>query len=98
MNGTGNLLREPWHYFDRQHEAGKFGIWLFLASEVLFFGALIVAYTVCRAEHPEAFAAAARATNIWYGTANTAILLTSSLTMAMAAQAAASNTRFRRLI
>ena len=46
----------------------------------------------------QAFAAAGRETNIWYGTANTAILLTSSLTMAIAAQAAASRRAFRRLV
>jgi cytochrome c oxidase subunit 3 len=46
----------------------------------------------------QAFAAAGRETNIWYGTINTAILLTSSLTMAMASQAAASNEGLRRLI
>jgi cytochrome c oxidase subunit 3 len=98
MSEASGLLREPWEYFDRQREAGKFGIWLFLASEVLFFGALMVTYTVCRLEHPEAFAAAGCATNIWYGTLNTAILLTSSLTMAVAVQAAALNAAFRRLI
>ena len=53
------LLKEPWQYFERQREAGTFGIWVFLASEMLFFGALILTYTVCRIDHPEAFAAAA---------------------------------------
>jgi len=98
MSETTGLLKEPWQYFDRQREAGTFGIWVFLASEMLFFGALILTYTVCRIDHPGAFAAAARETNIWYGTINTAILLTSSLTMAMASQAAASEQRLRNLI
>jgi cytochrome c oxidase subunit III len=98
MSETTGLLKEPWHYFDRQREAGTFGIWVFLASEMLFFGALILTYTVCRIDHPAAFAVAARETNIWYGTINTAILLTSSLTMAMASQAAASGERLRFLI
>ena len=98
MSETTGLLKEPWQYFDRQREAGTFGIWVFLASEVLFFGALILTYTVCRIENVAAFAAAGRATNIWYGTINTAILLTSSLTMAMASQAAAANEGLRRLI
>ena len=57
---------------------------MFLASEILFFGALMLTYTVCRVDHPDAFAAAGRETNIWYGTINTAVLLTSSLTMAIA--------------
>ena len=98
MSETTGLLKEPWQYFDRQREAGTFGIWVFLASEVLFFGALILTYTVCRVENVAAFAVAGRATNIWYGTINTAILLTSSLTMAMASQAAAANEGLRRLI
>jgi cytochrome c oxidase subunit III len=98
MTDTAGLLREPWEYFERQRGAGMFGIWVFLASEILFFGALMLTYTVCRVDHPDAFAAAGRETNIWYGTINTAILLTSSLTMAMASQAAAAGQHFRRLV
>lgn len=98
MSETTGLLKEPWVSFERQREAGTFGIWIFLASEVLFFGALILTYAVCRIENGEAFAAAGRATDIWYGTINTGILLTSSLTMAVAAQAAASQEGFRHLI
>jgi cytochrome c oxidase subunit 3 len=98
MSETASLLKEPWDYFERQRDAGKFGVWVFLASEVLFFGALILTYTVCRVDHVVAFAAAGRETNVWFGTINTAILLTSSLTMAMASQAAASGPKFRQLI
>jgi cytochrome c oxidase subunit III len=98
MTDTTGLLREPWDYFERQRGAGKFGIWVFLASEVLFFGALMLTYAVCRIDHPSAFAAAGRETNIWYGTINTAILLTSSLTMAVAAQAALAGRHLRRLV
>jgi cytochrome c oxidase subunit III len=98
MSEVTGLLREPWQHFERQRGAGKFGIWVFLASEMLFFGALILTYTVCRIEHMDAFAAAGRETNIWYGTSNTAILLTSSLTMAVASQAAAARQQLRRLV
>ncbi len=98
MTDTTGLLREPWENFERQRGAGKFGIWVFLASEVLFFGALMLTYTVCRIDHPDAFAAAGRETDIWYGTINTTILLTSSLTMAVASQAAAAGREFRRLV
>lgn len=98
MSQTSSLLKEPWEHFSRQHEAGKFGIWVFLASEVLFFGALILAYTVCRIENPQAFAAAGRETNVWYGTINTAVLLTSSLTMAIASKTASSHEPMRRMI
>ena len=98
MSGTDALLKEPWDRFSRQKEAGTFGIWVFLASEMLFFGALILTYSVYRAGNPEAFAAAGRETNIVYGTVNTAILLTSSLTMAVASQAAAASMGRRRLV
>jgi cytochrome c oxidase subunit 3 len=58
----------------------------------------MLTYTVCRLDNPAGFDAAGRETNIWYGTINTAILLTSSFTMAVAAQAAAEGERLRRLI
>lgn len=98
MSDQSALLREPWLDLGRQRQAGKFGIWVFLASETLFFGALMLTYAVCRIEHPEAFAAAGRETNIWYGTINTAVLLSSSLTMAVAAQAAEESRHLRRLV
>lgn len=92
-----SLLREPWKSFERQREAGMLGIWAFLASEVLFFGALMLTYAAGRFGHVAGFAAAARETNIWFGTVNTAVLLTSSFTMAMASQAA-EGSRHRALV
>lgn len=101
---TDALLREPWDGLglpeDRalsdQRFGATFGIWIFIASEVLFFGALFLFYAAVRAEHAEAFAAAARETNIVYGTLNTAILLTSGLTAA-AASRASEHASLRRL-
>ncbi len=104
MSAPEHLLREPWDglrlnpeaQFARQRQGATFGIWIFLASEVLFFGAVFLTYAVSRFANPDAFAAAGRTTNIVYGTLNTAILLTSSLTMAVAAQAAEKGL-FRRM-
>jgi len=62
-------------------------MWVFLATEILFFGALFMAYTFSRIQHPEAFATASRLTNVTLGSVNTAVLLTSSLTMALAVRA-----------
>jgi cytochrome c oxidase subunit 3 len=59
-------------------------MWAFLATEVLFFGALIAAYLNYRIWFGADFIAAARMTKVWLGTANTAVLLTSSACMAMA--------------
>jgi cytochrome c oxidase subunit III len=97
VSEASTLLKEPWRSLEHQREAATFGIWTFLASELLFFGGLILAYTVYRIQDPQAFAAAARETDIWFGTINTAVLLTSSLSMAVAAQAAEEG-RLRRLI
>ena len=97
--GTGGTaerhLREPWDElglrggpaFAYQRAGATFGIWIFIASEVLFFGALFLLYTAMRLEHAADFAVAARETNIVYGTLNTALLLTSGLFAAIAAQA-----------
>ena len=98
VSPSQDWLKEPWSDANRERQAAKFGIWIFLASEMLFFGALILTYTAYRIQDPLAFAIAAASTNIWFGTVNTAVLLTSSLTMAVASQAAALEIAPRRLI
>jgi cytochrome c oxidase subunit 3 len=72
----------------QQHDAAQLGMWTFLATEVLFFGGLILAYCVYRTGDPEGFVQAARHTKIVIGTANTAVLLTSSFLVAWAVTAA----------
>jgi len=81
-------LREPWSDIARQREAATLGMWLFLMSEMLFFGAVFMAFSFSRALNVAAFEAAARETEIAYGAANTAVLVTSSLTMTLAVRAA----------
>ncbi len=83
-----NILAEQFDDLEQQHEAAKLGMWIFLATEVLFFGGLFLAYTVYRYLSPEAFAAASRHTEVILGGANTAILLFSSTLMALAVRAA----------
>jgi cytochrome c oxidase subunit 3 len=68
----------------QQREASTLGMWAFLATEVLFFGALIAAYLNYRIWFGQEFIAAASLTRVELGTANTAVLLTSSACMAMA--------------
>ena len=82
-------LHEPWTEAGRQRLAYDFGIWVFLATEVMFFGGLFVGYAVCRHLHQAGFAAAGRDVSFVFGTANTVFLMTSSLTMALAERAAA---------
>jgi cytochrome c oxidase subunit 3 len=68
----------------QQRDASTLGMWAFLSTEVLFFGALIAAYFNYRIWFGDQFIAAARLTKVALGTANTAVLLTSSASMAMA--------------
>jgi cytochrome c oxidase subunit III len=71
----------------------ELGMWIFLATEVLFFSVLFFGYTVTRLHHPAAFAQASRHTDIVLGSINTAVLLTSSLAMALAGRSAQSGDR-----
>src|SRR5436305_13182702 len=88
MSEVRTALAEQFDTLEQQEDAARLGLWTFLATEVLFFGGLFTGYVVYRHTYPQAFAEASRHTNLLYGTLNTAILLTSSLTMALAVQAA----------
>ncbi len=77
----------------QQREAATLGMWLFIATEILFFGGMFFAYTVYRHAYPIAFAAASRHTLVVFGSANTAVLLISSTVMAFAVRAASLNQR-----
>jgi len=94
MSDASAALQEPWPDLAVQREGVSVGIWVFLASEVLFFGVLIATYAVYRTFNAEAFRAAAEHTEILYGTINTVLLLTSSVTMTVALRASA--VRWRR--
>jgi cytochrome c oxidase subunit III len=75
------------HHFgdiEQQQEAGTLGMWAFLITEILFFGAMFMAYVLYRTKFPESFAAASAHLNWRLGAANTAVLIISSLTMALA--------------
>jgi cytochrome c oxidase subunit 3 len=69
-------------------ETAKLGIWAFLATEVLLFGGLFTAYTVFRIRYPDLFQTEHLKLNRLFGAINTVILITSSLTMALAIAAA----------
>ncbi len=80
MNHTFTLPNSG-HNFDAK--ASKLGMWLFLYTELLLFGGLFLVYMVYRFLNQEAFLEASYELNVWMGTINTVILLTSSLTIAM---------------
>jgi cytochrome c oxidase subunit III len=84
------------HHFDtmrQQKEAAVIGMWVFLLTEILFFGGLFVAYMIYRIWYFEAFAEASRRLSLFWGGLNTAVLIGSSLTMAMAVRSAQTNNR-----
>lgn len=81
------------HFIDgeQQFDSAKMGMWVFLVTEILFFGGLFCAYIVYRAWHPELFAEAATELNTLWGGVNTLVLIGSSLTVAMAIRSAQLN-------
>ena len=84
------------HHFDtmaQQKEAAVIGMWVFLLTEILFFGGLFVAYMIYRVWYFDAFAEASRRLSLFWGGLNTAVLIGSSLTMAMAVRGAQTNKR-----
>ncbi len=68
---------------ERAKETSALGMWVFLATEVMFFGPLFMGYVHERLHQHEGFVIASRLAHSWIGTINTGILLTSSLTMAL---------------
>src|SRR5438045_6382522 len=91
MAETRAALAEQFDDMPQQAEASRLGMWTFLATEILFFGGMFLSYITYRHAYPAAFAAASHHTILLYGTVNTAILLTSSLTMVLAVHAAQEN-------
>lgn len=88
-NGEPRAFLQP-HFetMGAQHEAAKLGLWLFLASEVLFFTGLFVAYGVYRANHQDLFAYAQHFLDWRMGALNTVVLVSSSLAAAWSVRAA----------
>jgi len=85
---SGSALAEQFDDLDQQHESSSFGMWVFLATEVMFFGGLFTAYILYRNFYLSGFEAGSRLLDVKIGAANTAVLLCSSLTMALGVRAA----------
>lgn len=90
-----STIAEQFENAEQQSEAAHLGMWTFLATEVLFFGGLFTAYIVYRHFYFSEFVAASKHTEVLFGTINSIILLTSSLTMALAVHAARENYRLQ---
>ncbi len=86
---TGKIIRKDGHYAhhfesaEQEYTSSKQGVWLFLSTEILMFGGLFVAFFIYKGMYPEIFHKGAESLSWVYGAINTAVLLTSSLTMAL---------------
>ncbi len=89
------------HHFEtmaQQKEASTLGMWVFLLTEVLFFGGLFFGYLIYRMWYFEAFAEASRDLDLVLGSFNTVVLIASSLTMALAVRAAQTSEESRKIV
>ena len=80
-----------WHHFqdlEHQKETASLGMWIFLITEILFFGGMFACYVVYRTAYPDAWHAGSATLDVRLGAINTAVLIASSLTMALAVHAA----------
>src|SRR5690348_17329010 len=80
-------LGEPYQSLEQQHQTAEFGMWIFLATELMLFGGLFTAYMVYRIVYPAGFSAGSHLLDLAYAAPNTVVLLVSSLTMALAVRA-----------
>jgi cytochrome c oxidase subunit 3 len=88
LHSSNNALAGQFDDLEQQHEASSLGMWVFLATEIMFFGGLFTGYVIFRNLDLPAFEAGSRLLNVRIGAFNTAVLLSSSLTMALAVRAA----------
>jgi cytochrome c oxidase subunit 3 len=88
MSEHGGLVAHQFDTIEQQRDSSYVGMWIFLATEVMFLGGLFAAYSVYRYAYAGAFREASRHLYVTLGATNTAVLLCSSLTMALAVRAA----------
>jgi cytochrome c oxidase subunit III len=97
LSEAAAALESQFRDLEQQREAASLGMWIFLMTELLLFGALFTAYTVYRFSYPATFAAASRDLEAGLGAINTAVLICSSLGMALAVYGAQTGGRKRLL-
>jgi cytochrome c oxidase subunit 3 len=90
-----SALAEQFDDLEQQHRAATFGMWVFLATEVMLFGGMFTAYSAYRLLYADGFAEGSRHMDLALGGVNTAVLIVSSLTMALAVHAAQRGARRR---
>lgn len=98
MDKNQSLVAHHFEDIEQQRETVTLGMWAFLVTEVMFFGGAFAAYAVYHEMYPGAFTEASNRLNVILGAVNTAVLICSSLTMAMAVRAAQLNQRRNLLV
>jgi cytochrome c oxidase subunit 3 len=93
MSETSTVIAHQFDDAEQQREASTLGMWIFLATEVMFFGGIFLGYIIYRSQYSVAFAAASNRLDIWLGLINTAVLICSSFTMVLAVYNAAAARR-----
>ncbi len=88
MSDKEAILADHFEDLDQQHEVAMLGMWAFLVTEVMLFAATFTAYAVYRSKFPDAFVQGSQHLDVWLGAINTAVLIGSSLTMALAVHGA----------
>jgi cytochrome c oxidase subunit III len=91
-------LQHHFYSMEQQLEASILGMWVFLVTEVMFFGGLFMAYIVYRHMYPLAWTESSHELNVWMGGLNTAVLICSSLTMALAVRSAQIGSRRGQIV
>lgn len=97
VEGTNHVIPHHFATGNQEFEASKFGMWLFLVTEIMLFGGLFVAYAIFRGMYPETYHEAHHELNKIMGGTNTIVLLLSSLSMALAVHFAQVNKRTRSM-
>jgi cytochrome c oxidase subunit 3 len=93
-----SALQHHFENLEQQREAGTLGMWVFLVTEIMFFGGMFFAYTLYRTKFPEAFASASNHLSLKLGAINTAVLIFSSFTMALAVYCTQTGNRRNQVI
>lgn len=91
-------LQHHFENMEQQREAASIGMWVFLVTEIMFFGGMFLAYTLYRSSYPEAFASASNHLSLTLGAVNTGVLIFSSFTMALAVYSAQTGNRRNQVI
>jgi len=84
LSGENAVLQHHFEDLEQQFESSALGMWAFLVTEILFFGGLFAGYLLYRFKYPEAFVLGSHELDVTLGAVNTAVLICSSLTMALA--------------